>query len=216
MNEFLFMGCIEVKELLGLKANDELKLLELIEEVPIDSIYYHTHGYFLRHFYIIGPYPNDFANWAAIQVRDRVLGEKLGSITPQPYKSLEDIRFELIDIIDQHLSSIKTIPFVVYGQPFYFMKSRIIKVPTGITAKNLEEFVNSLRTVDASAIYNHFFESRQRDSRGRNDFSRWIDEVLGLNELADRLESIDSYMYSLERLRGKLLDLCSSELVNEQ
>ncbi|MFC1694199.1 DUF5752 family protein [Candidatus Latescibacterota bacterium] len=216
MNEICFIGCIEVKELLGLKANDELKLLELIEEVPVDSIYYHTHGYFLRHFYIIGPYPNDFANWVAIQVRDRVLGEKLGSVTPSPQKSLEDIRLELIDIIDQHLSSIKMIPNVVYGQQFHFMKSQIIKVPTGITAKNLEEFVDSLKTVDASAIYNHFFESRQRDRKGRSDFSRWFKEVLDLKELADKFESIDSYMYSLEGLRGKLLDLCSSELVNEQ
>ncbi len=216
MNEFRFMCCIEVKELLGQKANDELKLLELIEEVPIDSIYYHTHGYFLRHFYIIGPYPNDFANWAAIQLRDRVLGEKLSSVTPSPQKSLEDIRLELIDIIYQHISSIKMIPFVVYGQPFYFMKSRIIKVPTGITVKNLVEFIAALKTVDASAIYNHFFESLQRDRKGRSDFSRWFEEILGLHELADKFENIDSYMYSLEGLREKLLDLCSSELAHEK
>ena len=216
MKEFHFIGCIEVKELLGLKANDELKLLELIEEVPADSIYYHTHDYFLRHFYIIGPYPNDFANWAAVQVRDRVLGEKLGSVTPSPQKSLEDIRLELVDIIDQHLSSIKMIPYVIYGQQFHFMKSQIIKVPTGIIVKNIEEFVEALKTVDASAIYNHFFESRQRDRRGISDFSQWFEDVLGLKGLADRFESIDSYMYSLEGLREKLLDLCSSELVNEQ
>ncbi|MFC1592671.1 DUF5752 family protein, partial [Candidatus Omnitrophota bacterium] len=78
MHEFIFMGCIEIRELLGKSADNEQELMELIEEVSIDSIYYHTHSYFLRHFYIAGPYPNDFANWAAIQVRDRVLGEKLG------------------------------------------------------------------------------------------------------------------------------------------
>jgi len=40
------MDCIEIKELLGKKADDEQELLELIEEVPLDSIYYHTHSYF--------------------------------------------------------------------------------------------------------------------------------------------------------------------------
>ena len=52
MKEFHFMCCIEIKELLGKRADDEQELLELIEEVPIDSIYYHTHSYFLRHFHI--------------------------------------------------------------------------------------------------------------------------------------------------------------------
>ena len=107
------MGCIELKELLGLKANDEQKLLELIEEVPADSIYYHTHSYFLRHFYITGPYSNDFANWAVIQVRDRVLGEKLSCVTPSSNKSLEDIRYELIEILDEHLTDQKFVPAIV-------------------------------------------------------------------------------------------------------
>lgn len=212
MNEFHFMGCIEIKELLGKKADDEQELLELIEEVPIDSIYYHTHSYFLRHFYIAGPYPNDFANWAAIQVRDRVLGEKLAAVTPSGEKNLEDIRSELIEIIDSHLFTINMVPSVVYGQPFYFMQSRIIEVSTGIAVSNFQEFFEVLKTVDASAVYNHVFEARLRDKRGRSDFSIWIEDVLNMKELADKFEMVDSYMYSLEGLRSKLLDLCKKEL----
>jgi hypothetical protein len=215
MKEFIFMGCIEIKELLGKKADNEQELLELIEEVHIDSIYYHTHSYFLRHFYISGVYPNDFANWAAVQVRDRELGEKLASITPSGEKSLEDIRTELIEIIDAHLSGIKIVPAVVYGQPFYFMQSRIIEVPTGIAVDNLQEFLEALQNVDASAIYNHVFEARLRDRRGRSDFAIWIDEVLQKKDLADKFEKVDSYMYSLEGLRLRLLELCKQELKND-
>jgi len=213
MKEFRFMGCIEIKELLGKKADNEQELLELIEEVPLDSIYYHTHSYFLRHFYIAGTYPNDFANWSAIQVRDRVLGEKLAVVTPSGERSLDDIRSELIEIIDSHLSAIKIVPAIVYGQPFYFMQSRIIEVPTETSASNLHDFFEALQTVDASAIYNHVFEARLRDRRGRSDFSIWIDEVLNKKDLADKFEKIDSYMYSLEGLRTKLLELCKQELV---
>ena len=212
MNEFHFMGCIEIKELLGKKAVDEQELLELIEEVPIDSIYYHTHSYFLRHFYISGAYPNDFANWVAIQVRDRVLGEKLAAVTPLGEKNLEDIRSELIEIIDAHISAIEIVPTIVYGQPFYFMQSRIIEVPTGVEVSNFHEFLEALQTIDASAIYNHVFEARLRDRRGRSDFSIWFDEVLNKKALADKFEKIDSYMYSLEGLRTKLLGLCKQEL----
>jgi hypothetical protein len=212
MKEFHFIECFEIKELLGKKADDVEELLELIEEVPSDSIYYHTHSYFLRHFYLTGPYPNDFANWVAIQVRDRVLGEKLGIVMPTGDKSLEDLRNELIEIIDNYLSTMKITPAVVSGQAFYFMQSRIIEVHTGITVNNLEEFVEVLKIIDASAIYNHVFEARVRDWQGRSDFSIWLDEILHTTELSKKLEMIDCYMYSLEGLRNKLIDLCKQEL----
>ena len=60
---FLFTGCWELRQMLGRSARDERRLPEAIAEVPLDSIYYHTHGFFLRHKYIAGPYPNDFATW---------------------------------------------------------------------------------------------------------------------------------------------------------
>jgi len=211
MKEFEFTGCFEIKELLGLKADDELKLMELIEEVPIDSIYYHMHSYFLRHYYITEPFPNDFANWAAIQVRDKVLGEKLSIATPWQINNLEEIRSQLIEIIDNHLSDIKVIPDVTFGKPFYFMKSEIIEVPTGIRVTNLEEFHQTIKTVDASAIYNHIFEARLKEKRGRSDFAIWLEEVLGQKELAQQIEDIDSYMFSLEGIRGKIIGLLERE-----
>lgn len=212
MKDFHFVDCFEIKELLGERASDELRLMKLIKKVPLDSIYYHMHSYFLRHYYIIAPYPNDFANWAAIQVRDRVLGEKLGSVTPSRTKSIEDLRTEILEVIDKHLSSIKIIPRVVFGQPFYFMNSRIIEIPTGIRANNLKEFRECLKIVDASAIYNHIFEARLRDKRGISDFAEWFSETLDMKELAEKIESIDWYMYSLEELRVKILNLCELEL----
>ncbi|MGD2278836.1 MAG: DUF5752 family protein [Candidatus Omnitrophota bacterium] len=212
MKTFKFTGCIELKELLAEKADNELQLLTLIEDVPTDSIYYHTHSYFLRHFYLAGQYPNDFANWAALQVRDRVLGEKLGIVTPSGDKSIEDIRTELLDIIDNHLSSIKAVPSAVYGEPFYFMKSKVMEIPMGISVDNLSDFVEAFKTIHASAIYNHIFEARLRLKKGKSDFSIWLDEVLGMDELAENIEKIDCYMYSLEDLRTKIINLCEREI----
>jgi len=39
--------------------------------------------------------------------------------------------------------------------------------------------------------------------------------VLGLRGLADKIEKIDCYMYSLEDLRAKIIDLCERELKND-
>lgn len=48
---FRFVSCMELRESLGKRAQDLERLLEIIEEVPADSIYYHTHSYYLRHPY---------------------------------------------------------------------------------------------------------------------------------------------------------------------
>lgn len=214
MAGFKFIGCVEIKELLGLKADNEAQLLELLEDVHPDSIYYHMHSYFLRHVYLSGPFPNDFANWASIELRDNVLGEKLASVSVSPEKSLEDVRMDLVETIDKHLSETRFVSSVSKGNPFHFMKSQIVEVPLDTEAGNLPEFIRSLEDVHASALYYHIFEARIRVRKGRNDFSIWLDDVLGYRKLAGSIEGIDFYMYSLERLRGKILDFCRKELIS--
>lgn len=213
MSKFCFTACVEIKELLGKKADDVQLLLELIEEVSLDSIYYHMHSCFLRHYYIAGVYPNDFATWCVVQLRDRVLGEKLAQISSSGYRDIEDIRQKLIETIDDHLTQIKIIPQVVYGEPFYFMQSRIVEVPTGICVDNLSDFCEALKTIDASAIYNHIYEAKLRTRKGRSDFAIWIEDVLNMQSLARSIEVIDCYMYSLEGLRSKLIELCTREMM---
>jgi hypothetical protein len=209
---FLFTGCWELREMVGRSARDEQQLLEAIEEIPLDSLSYHTHSFFLRHIYIAGPYPNDFATWAAIQVRDRVLGEKLGILNPYDFENLEALRTEIVNIIDEHLSQLQIIPRVIYGEPFHFMQSRIIEVPTGLEARSLTEFRKILATVDASAVYYHNFEAILRLGRRMGDFAFWIEEQLGLPELAQKISRIDFYMISLESVRHQIISLCDEVL----
>jgi len=201
--------------MLGRTARDEQQLLEAIEEIPPDSLSFHTHSFFLRHKYIAGPYPNDFATWAAIQVRDRVLGEKLGILDPYDFENLEALRIEIVNIIDEHLSQLQIVPRVVYGEPFHFMQSRIIEVPTGLEARSLKEFSEILAGVDASAVYYHNFEAILRLGRRMGDFALWIEEQLGLPQLAQEISKIDFYMISLESVRQQILRLCDKVLNKE-
>jgi hypothetical protein len=212
---FLFTGCWELREMVGRSARDEQQLLEAIEEIPIDSLSYHTQSFFLRHKYIAGPYPNDFATWAAIQVRDRVLGEKLGLLDPYNFENPEALRTEIVNIIDEHLSQLQIIPRVVYGEPFHFMQSKIIEVPTGLVARTLTEFRQILATVDASVIYYHNFEAILRLGRRKGDLALWIEEQLGLRELAEKISRLDFYMTSLESIRRRIIKLCDEWLEKE-
>jgi len=209
---FHFLGCWELREMLGRRAYDERELLEHLEEVPVDSIYFHTHSCFLRERNFPGTYPNDFATWAAIQVRDRVLGEKLGIVDPQDFADLESLRTEVVSLIDDHVSQIGSVPRVMFGEPFYFMQSRVLEIPTGIKVRTLREFRDALARVDAAVVYLHVIEARGRKGRRRNDFAAWIDEQLGLPELAGVVSRLNPFPFGLERVRARIIALCDTAL----
>lgn len=209
---FRFIGCNEIQEILGKQAEDERQLAELLEEVPLDSVYFHMHSYFLRTRFIERTYPNDFAEWVGEQVRDHVLAERLSVVDPFDFQSLEALREELLSIIDDHLSGMATVPRVGFGTSFYFNRSRILEVPTGLEARTLREFRDAISEVDVSAIYYHVFEAHLRLRREENDFSAWIRGSLKLPELADRMRALNPYLGSLERLRSSLLTMCDQYL----
>lgn len=204
---FRFVTVHELKEMLGRTAWDERELLLGIEEVPPECILYHTHSSFLRGRYLVSPYPNDFATWAAIQVRDRVLGEQLAVVDPFDYPDLEALRSEFVTIIDRHLASLQTVPRIVYGEPFHFMRSVVLEIPTGVEVRTLREFREALSQVDVGALYFHFFHAVARDRRDANPV-RWVEEELGLPDLAAAIRRTSPYFKSLERLRGELVALC--------
>jgi hypothetical protein len=87
-----------------------------------------------------------------------------------------------------------------------------MEIPMGISVDNLPDFIEALKIVHASAIYNHIFEARLRLKKGKSDFSIWLDEALGMTELAEKIEGIDCYMYGLEDLRTKIINLCEKEI----
>jgi hypothetical protein len=209
---FQFMGCVELRQSVGRRALDERELMDRLEEVPTDSVFYHTHGYFLRHRPLSTAYGNDFAAWVAVHVRDLALAERLGVVNPFDFADLEELREELCSTIDDHLSRLSTVPRVEFGEPFYFQQSQLVEVSLGPPATTLAEFRAALAEVDASAIYVHMVEARARLGRRKGDFAEWIRTSLGQPELADQIERIDTYMTSLERVRARVLRLVDGVL----
>jgi hypothetical protein len=209
---FHFIGCVELRQALDHRATDERELLDRLEEVPAGSIFYHTHGYFLRHRPVTTAYGNDFASWVAGQLRDQVLAERLAVINPFEFTTLEDLREELMSGVHDHLVRLSAVPRIEFGEAFHFQQSHIVEVPLGPPATTLAEFRDGLAAVDASALYYHMVEARARLGRRSGDFAEWIRKSLDLAELADRIERIDAYMTSLERVRARVLSLVDEAL----
>jgi hypothetical protein len=202
---FAFMACMELKEFVGLRAENERQLAQLLDEVPLDSIYYHTHGFLLRPRLLSGPYPNDFATWVDVHVRDRILGERLAMVDPADFTTLQALREELVSVVDEHLRRIGIVPQVVSGEPFDFIQSRIVEIPTGVEVGTLQELRDAVLEIDQSALYFHLVEARLRLGRGRNDFAAWLERGLGLPELATRVQAVNPYAGSLEQARARLI-----------
>jgi trehalose synthase-fused probable maltokinase len=209
---FAFTACMELLEFIGARAENERQLAQLLDEVPLDSIYYHTHGFLLRHRLLSGAYPNDFATWVDAQVRDRILGERLAMVDPADFPTLQALREELVSVVDEHLRRIGVVPQVVSGEPFDFIQSRIVEIPTGIEARTLQELRETLLEIDPSALYFHLVEARLRLGRGRNDFAAWLERGLGLSELATRVQAVNPYAGSLEQARHRIIAILDAAL----
>ncbi len=212
---FVFTGCVELRQAIERRATDERELMERLEKVPAGSVFYHTHGYFLRHRPVTTAYGNDFASWVAIHVRDPVLAERLAVVNPFDFQNLEHLREELVGIIHDHLLRMSSVPRVEFGEHFHFQHSHIVEVALGTVAATLEEFREGLAEVHASAIYFHTVEARARLGRRAGDFAEWIRVALERPELAERIERIDAYMTSLERVRARILSLVDEALESE-
>ncbi len=81
---------------------------------------------------------------------------------------------------------------------------------TGLRATNLSQFVGLIKEVPGSCIYHHthrFLQQHQYLSpEPPNDFAYWVTEVLGEDELGEKLASIDTIQYSTIRsLRDKIV-----------
>jgi hypothetical protein len=208
---FRFAGCIEVRQTLDVHALDERELMQRIAEVPAGSIFFHTFGYFLRHRAFTTAYGNDFARWAAVEIGDSALAERLAVVDPFAFSSVEELREHLVTILQDHLRGREVVRRVEFDRGFHFQQSHIVEVPLGVSAETLVEFRAGLATVDESAIYVHTVETRAGQRR-TEAFSEWLRDSLALPELAEQFKRADPYLTSLERIRGRLLSLVDTAL----
>lgn len=94
-------------------------------------------------------------------------------------------------------------------QPFTFYTRLHLTELTGLRATTLSQLLKLIKEVSGSCIYHHthrFLQQHQYLSpEPPNDFAHWVTDVLGEDELGERLASIDTMQYSTIRdLRDKI------------
>ncbi len=210
---FRFYECTALVKMTGRRACDTIELLEILEQVSPESIFHHMHQYFLKPHVRPPQYPNDLAEWVADALEEKSLAERLANLNPFEFSRIEDVRRELIRTVTEFLKENPSPRPVLPGKEFFFNEGVTMVIPTGLKASNLKEFLKVLRLVDSSSIYFHFYEARLRIGKAKDDFSRYFDECLEeCSGLAQRISSLDPYMYSTEVLRDKIAEMVEAQL----
>jgi len=89
---------------------------------------------------------------------------------------------------------------VSFEQGFHFTTEKGGYI--GITATGLSDFLRKLETVDVDSVLFHY---------PRGDFQKWIQDILGDKELANRM-CITQPNRSAEKLRNQLLQIVQKRI----
>lgn len=211
-NEFRFYTCQNLLELTGKKARDLRELLEGIQEADDSVIFNHTHNFLIRHHYLKPEPSSAFAHWTREFLHEDRLAEKLNNISTVEFNRIQDLKEEIVRVIERYLEESGSTARAPQGEEFDFVRSVDFVFPTPYVATNLYEFVEALRVISPNSIYFHFFMAKLRLERGENDFSCWIEESVEAPELAARISRLDPYMYTLEELREAIIAIIEKEL----
>jgi hypothetical protein len=210
---FIFTQCVKIIKATGKKAGDIHELRAIIAAISEESIFHHTCQYFLKEHML--EYTNDFAHWAGESLEESSLAEHLSNIDPYDYRNISDLRNELLRVIDDYNKRFPEPRKAIPGDEFYFNQTITLTFPVGIRAQNLAEFLIGIRYIDAQSIYYHFYEARMRLRNGVDDFSLWMEQVLGKKELAGKIRAIDPFMHHIEGIRTYIITAVEEEVRNE-
>ncbi len=120
---FWFRDCFLMRMPIGLRAGNLRELLQLLQNVSEEVLYYHI---FQSRLVLTDPdveYPNDFAQWAGEALQDAKLAEQLSSFDPFDFQDLSQVRTAVLDIIEDYIWNQPAIPYARPGFELYLCQA---------------------------------------------------------------------------------------------
>ncbi|MFZ0334030.1 MAG: DUF5752 family protein [Candidatus Acidiferrales bacterium] len=174
------------------------------------SIFHHTFQSLERQHY--AAFSNDFAQWVEASCGEPSLAERLAAIDVRDCTSLAILRDALVNIADSYVRANASSAGRAAFEPFYFSEALEFTVPREETASTLEELEEGIRRISLQTLHHHFINSRLRLHLQTNDFSYWIENSLRLPELSRRIDRIDIYVNTLEKMREEIMATIHSRI----
>lgn len=206
--EFEIKDCALIAIATGNRAINLKELRDILLAIDQDSIYYHFWGGLLQPRFEEREYNNDFAAWSWYGLHDAALAERLAVIDPTELESLEELRQELLEIIEERLDEKEHMRWMFATASFEFIRSQIVVFDTRKRATTPEEFAGLFPTISSSSVFYHFIDARRRLPHHGDDFSFWLAGFDGrYDDLGGKLAAVDPYFGSLSQLKNRLTAL---------
>jgi hypothetical protein len=145
------------------------ELKEKLAAIPTSCIYYHFWGGLLRPRFDDPEYQNDFAIWSWRSLHDKTLAERLAVIDPTDFGDLNELRRELIEVIEERLDENELLAWVIPSHGFHFVRSQIVVFDTGRRFSTIDELSAHIVHMSPGTIFYHM-----NDARGEHRISRMI------------------------------------------
>ncbi|MFP4084957.1 MAG: DUF5752 family protein [Desulfonatronovibrio sp.] len=214
---FALKDCALIAIATGRRASTLTELRNHLRDVRIDSVYHHFWGGLLGVSFEESEFNNDFATWCRKHLNEPALGEQLSVIDPVEHKDLENLRLELLDIIDTRLDENEVSQFLRASRPFDFLRSLLVIFDTEKRLKRPEDLARILPELTTGSIFYHFIDARRRLDGGTDDFSYWLSGFGSeYDKLRGQISAIDPFFSSLSQVRERLTAVCSEHLNTEE
>ncbi len=205
---FAIKDCALISIATGFKAADLDDLLDNLQRVNLDSIYHHFWGGLLSPRFEQREFNNDFAGWVRHSLLEPVLAERLAAVDPGQISDLEELRQELVDIIEERMDESENSRWLRGRRQFEFLRSQLVVFDTRLTLERPEELLDVAERLSTSSIFYHFIDSRRRLSACCDDFSHWLGGFgTQYDDLCRELTAIDPFFSSLSQTREELSQL---------
>jgi hypothetical protein len=205
---FAVKDCALIAIATGRSALTLKELLEHLLATSLDTVYYHFWGGLLEPRFEEREFNNDFAGWARHGLHDGRLAERLAMIDPTAFSDLDQLRQQVVDVIEQRLDEDENLMWQRATQPFDFIRSQIVVFDTRRRLTQPEALGEELPHFSLSSVFYHFIDARRRVEDGRDDFRLWLAGLDGCYDpLCNELTAIDPYFSTLTELRAQLTDI---------
>lgn len=189
----------------GEKAQNLRELKDRLLTVHSGCIFHHFWGGLLRPRFEEPEYQNDFAAWAWHGLRDPSLAERLSLIDASDYDDIEELRRELVEVIEERLEQSELVPWAKASDQFIFSRSQVVVFDTGLRFEHPAQLAEFLPRLSVGSVFYHFIDGRRRPPKRMDDFSAWLLGFEGrFDPVIEGLVSIDPYFSSLRELRREI------------
>jgi hypothetical protein len=207
VSPFVMKDCALIAIATNKRATTLKEFRDQIETLGHDSLYHHFWANLLLPRFEEREYLNDFAGWVRHSLHDAKLAEQMAVLDPTTFNDLEELRYHLLEYIDDRLDQNEYLQWAHASQRFDFIRSEIVVFDTHKQVATARELAELMPRMSVSSIFYHFIDARRRNEDRADDFRRWLaffgETYLPLIAL---LSGIDPYFSSLVELRRQLAD----------